>query len=173
MNHLGGSGCFGLGWVVPPESCLRRSCVSHLWMATQEQRDWRCSIHEASSATTSQMGLCWPTKLRELRPDGQRVVDVDRMERVRVSLRIASKRSRLSLHLAIWCKMRFMAKGGLSKSCGKSAPPLQSVRTKYLAVSPVTDISERPDFEVVQESSHPNFLKLKLDGKTWVVKSSS
>jgi hypothetical protein len=28
---------------------------------------------------------------------------------------------------------------GLTKSCGKSAPPLQSVKTKYLAVSPVTD----------------------------------
>jgi hypothetical protein len=29
---------------------------SHLWTATQEQRDWRHSSREASSATTSQMG---------------------------------------------------------------------------------------------------------------------
>jgi hypothetical protein len=29
---------------------------------------------------------------------------------------------------------------GLTKSCGKSAHPLQSVKTKYLAVSPVMDI---------------------------------
>jgi hypothetical protein len=64
-------------------------------------------------------------------------------------------------------------KKGLTKSCGKSAQPLQSVRTKYLAVSPVTDNSERHDIEAVRESPHPNFLKLKPDGKTWVVKSSS
>jgi hypothetical protein len=31
--------------------------------------------------------LSWPTKLQELKPDGQRVVDVDRLERVRVGLR--------------------------------------------------------------------------------------
>jgi hypothetical protein len=30
--------------------------VSHLWTATQEQRDWRRSSHEASSATTRHMG---------------------------------------------------------------------------------------------------------------------
>jgi hypothetical protein len=56
MNHLGGSGCFGFMLSGSPEQCLWWSCVSHLWMATQEQRDWRHSSHEASSATTSQMG---------------------------------------------------------------------------------------------------------------------
>jgi hypothetical protein len=30
--------------------------VSHLWTATQEQRDWRRSSREASSATMSHMG---------------------------------------------------------------------------------------------------------------------
>jgi hypothetical protein len=33
-------------------------------------------------------------------------------------------------------------------------------------VSPVTDNFERHDFEVVQESPHANFLKLKLVGQT-------
>jgi hypothetical protein len=47
----------------------------------------------------------------------------------------------------------------------ESAPPLQSVKTKYLAVSPVTDNSERQDFEAIQEFPHPNFLKMK----TWRV----
>jgi hypothetical protein len=40
-------------------SCHRTSeptGVSHLWTATQEQRDWRHSSHEAFSATTGQMG---------------------------------------------------------------------------------------------------------------------
>ena len=31
-------------------------------------------------------------------------------------------------------------------------------KTKYLAVSPVTDNFEDQDFEAVQESPHPNFL---------------
>jgi hypothetical protein len=43
-------------------------------------------------------------------------------------------------------------------SCGKSAPPLQSVKTKYLAVSRVKDNSEGQDIEAVWESPHPNFL---------------
>jgi hypothetical protein len=51
-------------------------------------------------------------------------------------------------------------------SCGKSAPPLQMVKTKYLAVSPVTDNFERHDFEAVQGSPHPNFFKLKLEWLT-------
>jgi hypothetical protein len=60
MNHLGGIGC---KWIMLSDSlgsCRRTSeppGVSHFWMATQEQRDWRHSSHEASSATTSQM-LC-------------------------------------------------------------------------------------------------------------------
>jgi hypothetical protein len=49
-------------------------------------------------------------------------------------------------------------KKGLTESCGKSAQPVQSVKTKYLAVSPVTDNFERHDFEAVQGSPHPNFL---------------
>jgi hypothetical protein len=54
--------------------------------------------------------LTWPTKLQELKPDGHRVVDVDRLERVRLVWGIASKRSCLSFHLAIWGKMSLMAK---------------------------------------------------------------
>jgi hypothetical protein len=49
-------------------------------------------------------------------------------------------------------------KKGLTKSCEKSAPPLQNVKTKYLALSLVTDNSEQHDFEVVQGSPYPNFL---------------
>jgi hypothetical protein len=49
-------------------------------------------------------------------------------------------------------------------SCGKSAPPLQRVKTKYLAVSSVMDNFERHDFEAVQGSPHANFLELKLMG---------
>jgi hypothetical protein len=46
-----------------------------------------------------------------------------------------------------------------TKSCGKSVPTKSyGIRTKYLAVSPVTDISERHDIEAVRESPHPNFL---------------
>jgi hypothetical protein len=52
----------------------------------------------------------------------------------------------------------------LIESCGKSAPPLQRVKTKYLAVFPVMDNFERYDFEAVQGSPHANFLKLKLVG---------
>jgi hypothetical protein len=78
---------------------------------------------------------------------------------------IAFERSRLSLHLAIWAKWASWQKR-LTESCGKSAPPLQSVKTKYLAVSPVTDNFERLDFEVVQGSPHANFLKLKFVGWT-------
>jgi hypothetical protein len=56
---------------------------------------------------------------------------------------------------------------GMTKSCGKSAPPLQRVKTKYLAVSPVTDNFERHDFEAVQGSPHANFLKIKTYGLNW------
>jgi hypothetical protein len=78
---------------------------------------------------------------------------------------IASERSCLSLHLAIWAKWASWQKR-LTKSCGKSAPPLQRVKTKYLAVSPVMDNFEQHDFEDVQGSHLANFLKLKLVGWT-------
>jgi hypothetical protein len=55
-------------------------------------------------------------------------------------------------------KNELHGKKGLTKSCGKSVPPLQSVRTKYLAVSPVTDNFERHDIEADRKSPHPNFL---------------
>jgi hypothetical protein len=42
---------------------------------------------------------------------------------------------------------------------------MQSVKTKYLAVSPVTNNFERHDFEAIQGFPHPNFLKLKLVGE--------
>jgi hypothetical protein len=59
MNHLGGC---GFVWVMLSGSLgsYRRTSespgVSHLWTATQEQRDWRRSSHEAFSATTRHMG---------------------------------------------------------------------------------------------------------------------
>jgi hypothetical protein len=58
MKHLGGCGKMDyVEWF--PGSCRRTfepPGVSHLWMATQEQRDWRRSSREASTATTSHMG---------------------------------------------------------------------------------------------------------------------
>jgi hypothetical protein len=71
-------------------SCHRTSepaGVSHLWTATQEQRDWRRSSREASSASTSHMGSASTNKVARTQLDGQRVVDDDRMERVQVGLR--------------------------------------------------------------------------------------
>jgi hypothetical protein len=59
MKHLGGK---WYEWFVLSGSLgsYRRTSeppgVSHLWTATQEQRDWRRSSREASSATTSHMG---------------------------------------------------------------------------------------------------------------------
>jgi hypothetical protein len=35
------------------------------------------------------------------------------------------------------------------------------LKTKYLALSLVTDNFERYEFEAVQESPHPNFFKIK------------
>ena len=51
---------------------------------------------------------------------------------------------------------------GLMKSYGESAQPLQSVKSKYLAVSPVTDESEQLDEDVNGRSHHSNFYKLKF-----------
>jgi hypothetical protein len=45
--------------------------------------------------------LSWSTKLQELKPGGQRVVDVGRIERVRLVRGNASERPRLGFHLAI------------------------------------------------------------------------
>jgi hypothetical protein len=59
MNHLGGCGFEWFMLSGSLGSCRRTSepsGVSHLWMATQEQRDWRRSSHEASSASTRHMG---------------------------------------------------------------------------------------------------------------------
>jgi hypothetical protein len=47
---------------------------------------------------------------------------------------------------------------------GKVHHPCRGLKTKYLAVSPVTDNFERHDFEAVQGSPHANFLKLKFVG---------
>ena len=58
MNHLGG---MGLAWFMLSGysgPCLWLPVVSHLWTATQEQRDWRRSSWEASSAATWHYGLC-------------------------------------------------------------------------------------------------------------------
>ena len=37
------------------------------------------------------------------------------------------------------------------------------LKTKYLAVSPVTDNFEQLDLELLEDLSHPNFI-IKLDG---------
>jgi hypothetical protein len=66
------------------------------------------------------------------------------MERVRVVLK--------DLVLVSTCPFEqndLHGKKGMIESCGKSAPPLQSVKTKYLAVSRVKDNSERQDIEAV------------------------
>jgi hypothetical protein len=124
MKHLGGSGKMNLCWVVQ-RSHLWRSCVSHLWMATQEQRDWRRSSREASSATTSHIVFTWPFEQNEHH----------------------GKKGWLSL-------------------VGKVHDLCRVLKTKYLAVSLVTDNFERHDFETVQGSPHANFLKLKFVGWT-------
>jgi hypothetical protein len=56
MKHLGGSGKMDyIEWL--HRSHLYAGRVYLTWRtATQEQRDWRRSSHEASSATTSHMG---------------------------------------------------------------------------------------------------------------------
>ena len=55
--------------------------------------------------------------------------------------------------------MSIMVEKGLTKSSGKVYKPLQSVKkTKYLAVSPVTDNFEQLDLELLEDLSHPNFL---------------
>jgi hypothetical protein len=85
MNHLGGC---GFVWVMLSDSlgsCHQTSeppGVSHLWTATQEQRDWRRSSHEASSANI--WALSWSTKLQELKPGRQRVIDVGRLKCIRL-----------------------------------------------------------------------------------------
>jgi hypothetical protein len=107
--------------------------------------------------------LSWSIKLRELSQTDRGWYKLVGWSTSGLVWGIASERSLLSLHLPIWAKWASWEKG-MTKSCGKSAPSLRSVRTKYLVVSPVTDNSERCDIEPVRESPHPNFLKLKLDG---------
>jgi hypothetical protein len=58
MNHLGGNGFEWFMLSGSLGSCHRTSeppGIYHLWMATQEQRDWRRLSHEALSATTRHM----------------------------------------------------------------------------------------------------------------------
>jgi hypothetical protein len=44
---------------------------------------------------------------------------------------------------------------------GKVDHLCRGLKTKYLAVAPVMDNFEQHDFEAVQGSPHPNFLKFK------------
>ena len=56
MNHLGGMGRMVCVEWLHKAHVYGLPCVSHLWLATQEQRDWRRSCREASSAATCHMG---------------------------------------------------------------------------------------------------------------------
>ena len=54
---------------------------------------------------------------------------------------------------SIWSKGRLL-KDVVSmhvESCGKSAPPLERVKSKYLAVSPVMDILSIKDIEMIKD----------------------
>ena len=53
----------------------------------------------------------------------------------------SSKRSRLNLLLS-FSLQEGQGQNGLIESCGESAQPLQSVKSKYLAVSPVMNSFE-------------------------------
>jgi hypothetical protein len=88
MNHLGGCGFEWFMLSGSLGSCHRTSVppgVSHLWMATQEQRD--VQVMKLPVQPQDIWALSWPTKLQELKPDGQRMVDVGRMKRVWFGLR--------------------------------------------------------------------------------------
>ena len=68
----------------------------------------------------------------------------------------ASKRSHLHLLLS-FSLQEGQGQDGLMKTYGERAQHLQSVKSKYLAVSPVTDESEQLDKDVNGRSHHSNF----------------
>ena len=80
----------------------------------------------------------------------------------------SSERSRLHLLLS-FSLQEGQGQNGLMESCGERAQPLQSVKSKYLAVSPVTDNFEYRSKDVNKRSHHSNFSKLKF---CWVNKGS-
>jgi hypothetical protein len=107
--------------------------------------------------------LSWLSKLQELKPGGQ-WVDYG-------SASVWSEEMLLK-GLVLVFSWPFEAKwvsrqNRLTKSCGKSAQPLQSVRTKYLAVSPVTDNFEWHDCWNRSRISSCKFLKTKTCGLNW------
>src|SRR4051812_14595291 len=119
MNHLG-----GMERMVCVEWLLRGlRGVSHLWKATQEQRDLRYLVFRSLPCSHMEYGLCldhigcnnlvkWT--------DGGRVI---------------------GWNASIWSKGRLL-KDLVSmhvESCGESAPPLEKEKSKYLVVSPATD----------------------------------
>jgi hypothetical protein len=68
-------------------SCRRTSeppGVSHLWTATQDKEIGDVQVVKLPVQPHDIWALSWSTKLQELKPDRQRVVDVGRMERVRL-----------------------------------------------------------------------------------------
>src|SRR4051812_12251630 len=135
MNHLGGmEGKVCVEWL-HKSSILEKTCVSqvqytrdnlvsHLWKATQEQRDFKCQMLRSFSAATWQYGLCLDH------------IGCNNLARWRVGGRGDRFGTR-----PFWSKGRLL-KDLVSmhvESCGESAPPLERVKYKYLAVFPAMD----------------------------------
>ena len=76
----------------------------------------------------------------------------------------ASERSRLNLLLS-FSLQKGQGQNGLIESYGEHAQPLESFKSKYLAVSPVTDKSELLDKKVNGRSHHSSFSSKKLKGE--------
>ena len=100
------------------------ACVSHLWMATQEQRDLRCQM--LRSFKCNHLAL-WAL------PGSYRLNLAKWTVGGRGNDRFGAR--------PFWSKGRLL-KGPVLvkiKSCGESAQPLQSVKSKYLAMSLAKD----------------------------------
>jgi hypothetical protein len=124
IHHLGGNGWKGICWVVTPGPSTWRSRVSHLWTATQEQRDLRRSMSWSFQCNHKTIwALSWSSKLQELKPGRQWVVFGNAS---------VWSEEMLLKSLVLVFTWPFEAKwvswqNGLTKSCGKGAQPLQSV----------------------------------------------
>ena len=162
MNHLGG---MGLAWFMLSGysgPCLWLPGVSHLWTATQEQRDWRRSSWEASSAATCHMGSVLTIRRYEPGPTWHDDVECVGgngsvwwcgelpLKGLVLVFSWPSRKMSVMVERVDWV---------LWEKCTTS----RECQTKYLAVSPVMDNYEQLDLKLFGRSPHPNFL-IKYDG---------
>ena len=123
MNHLGGRERMVCVEWLHKAHLYGLPCVSHLWKATQEQRDLRCHMLR-SCAATWQYGLC-----------------LDHIGCNNLAIWTVGGSGMIGWSASIWSKGRLL-KGPVLvkiKSCGESAQPLQMKESKYLAMSLVKD----------------------------------